>query len=246
MTHSVCQIQKRAKEDRYQIKEIGKYKYYAIFDGHGGKNYNGSNHVVDYICENLHQELLCNDLTKENIENTFVNMDRWMHLEEKLFGSTCTIIIVGEDKIYQINLGDSKSIILSNEKIISVSIDHSPVREKERIIIAGGKVDIGRVNGILLVARAFGDYYLKTNKNGDLDIINGKVTVLPDVKVFEKIGVTTIIMSSDAPYEKFGFTDDDLVKLYLSAKDTNYPAITMAQEIDKFTTDDITVLVINL
>lgn len=48
------QIPKRAYEDAYQIKLIGKLRYYAVFDGHGGTFKLQRGHVAKYCADNLH------------------------------------------------------------------------------------------------------------------------------------------------------------------------------------------------
>jgi protein phosphatase 2C family protein 2/3 len=73
--------------------------------------------------------------------------------------------------------GDSRAVMGVGGKTIPMSDDHKPSRpdEKKRIEALGGKVEYGRVGGLLAVSRAFGDFEYKQN---------GKclVTAKPDVQ----------------------------------------------------------------
>jgi serine/threonine protein phosphatase PrpC len=72
-------------------------------------------------------------------------------------------------------------------RTIPMSDDHKPSRpdEKKRIEALGGRVEYGRVGGLLAVSRAFGDFEYKQN---------GKplVTAKPDVQ--------TMVLTKDADF----------------------------------------------
>lgn len=65
------------------------------------------------------------------------------------------------------NVGDSRVVISSNKKAVALSEDHKPTnrKERDRIQKAGGRVidcrGVWRVNGVLAIARAIGDFSLK-------------------------------------------------------------------------------------
>ena len=59
----VAQKQQRAHEDRYQVKAIGPFRYFAIFDGHAGSHLMNSEHVADVCVNQLHNMLAVNSLT---------------------------------------------------------------------------------------------------------------------------------------------------------------------------------------
>lgn len=48
-----------------------------------------------------------------------------------------------------------------------LSVDHKPNKESEmsRILAGGGRVEFNRVNGILALSRAFGDFVYKKDAN---------------------------------------------------------------------------------
>jgi serine/threonine protein phosphatase PrpC len=195
-TWGVAQKQQRAHEDRYQVKQIGPYRYFAVFDGHGGSNKMDYNHVGDYTVNNLHL-LIADRLQTTNLDDInevssaltqlFVDFDNEMHYRRKLFGTTCTILLIDDIRgyIYQINLGDSRSIIFDVNGIISATDDHQPYvsKEEERITTAGGFVAGNRIMGYLMVSRSFGDFDLKQNNNIEYDPIDGMVSAVPDIKI---------------------------------------------------------------
>ena len=268
----VAQRQQRAGEDRYQAKQIGPYRYFAVFDGHGGTRKMGRYHVADYAVEHLHEkiaEYLGNiDLNNQReviseISRAIVDLDDEMYNNNLLYGSTCTLVLIDDERniIYQVNVGDSKSIIF-NQGIISATVNHDPddPEEETRIEAANGYVYGGRVMGILAVSRAFGDFDLKGKQDDNYHPIDGMVSALPDIKVIQinhqrTIGPKYIILTSDAPYERDAFNDDSLVSLFYNINGdspvntpdkANIIAATMVQTIFPRTTDDTTILLVSI
>ena len=83
-------------------------------------------------------------------------------------GSTCTSVLVRHDRVVAANVGDSRAILVRDNKAIELTSDHRPVgscktgrQEMDRVVRAGGWSVGGRVCGILAVSRAFGDYEFK-------------------------------------------------------------------------------------
>lgn len=206
----VSQKQQRSGEDRYQAKIIGKYYYFAIFDGHGGSNDMNEHHVADYCVKNLHTRLHMNLMKSKYssisdiIINTFLSFDAEMYERKLKYGTTCTIVLIDteNDLVYQINLGDSRSIIFTNNRIVSATTDHEPNNdnEKARINAAGGFVLQNRVCGLLAVSRAFGDYEFKSHSR-QYDPERAMVCAIPEITVTNKPKDCRIILTSDAPFE---------------------------------------------
>jgi serine/threonine protein phosphatase PrpC len=72
--------------------------------------------------------------------------------------------LVTKDKIICANSGDSRAVIgLKNGKLIELSYDHKPDNEGElkRVKAGGGFVEDGRVQGVIAVSRAIGDWEYK-------------------------------------------------------------------------------------
>lgn len=240
---TVFQQWKRSNEDRYHVAQIGLLEYYAIFDGHGCSFPTAEQneiHVVNYCEKYLHQRLQSDNL--DTIKDTFVNFNNEMMSKGLRYGTCCTIVLLDREKkiLYQINLGDSRSYILnkSNDNFL-VTEDHNCRSEKERqrISDAGGFILNNKVNGILSVTRSFGDYDLK-------DVIS----VIPDIKVINIEDYDVVLLTSDAPFEKIygSVFIKKFLSLYNSDADLNIITKKLGKYVLNKTTDDITIIVVNL
>ena len=79
-------------------------------------------------------------------------------------GCTSCVCLITPDTIYCANSGDSRAVLgLKNGKLIELSHDHKPENDGEmkRIKEGGGFVEDGRVQGIIAVSRAIGDWEYK-------------------------------------------------------------------------------------
>ena len=83
-----------------------------------------------------------------------------------------------KNKFLQANAGDSRAVASINGASMPLSYDHKPIlkEEKERILAAGGWVEMNRVNGLLALSRALGDFMFKKNdcKKPEEQIVSGK------------------------------------------------------------------------
>jgi serine/threonine protein phosphatase PrpC len=269
--YTVAQQQQRSHEDAYQIKLLGPFRYFAIFDGHGSKEGLTNNHVSIFARNHLHNALVhafqtinFNDEleVKYAIINVFANFDAEMFEKGYIYGTTCTIVLIDDvnDKIYQINLGDSRSILFNEANIVSETIDHSPIdiqeynqminrgivihpvriAETKRIIEADGYVNRNRVDGRLAVSRAFGDFEYKVYDDHDYHPYTNKVSTFPDIIVTPKRLVKHFILTSDAPFEGQRYNNDSLVSL--ANNSVGNVAYEMVRKIKPDTTDDITII----
>ena len=140
----------------------------CLFDGHGGQE------VSKFLQENIAKfwlEIL--PLNQDNygnkIKNVFLNLDQ--KLKENHFyqvGSTgCIVYLTIENSqkiLYCANVGDTRAVLIKNNKGVRLTYDDraSDPKEHERIVSHGGIVFGGRVYGQLMLSRAFGDWELKT------------------------------------------------------------------------------------
>jgi len=71
--------------------------------------------------------------------------------------------LITDQEIYCANAGDSRTVLCERGQAVDLSKDHKPTYEgeKKRVIKAGGEVELGRVNGILSLSRAMGDFAYK-------------------------------------------------------------------------------------
>ena len=79
-------------------------------------------------------------------------------------GCTACVCLITPDTIYCSNSGDSRAILVNKSGTVTeLSHDHKPddKGEMQRIKAAGGFVDDGRVQGIIAVSRAIGDWEYK-------------------------------------------------------------------------------------
>ncbi len=80
-------------------------------------------------------------------------------------GSTATVAVIKNAKIFVANAGDSRAVLCRDGEAIPLSKDHKPSRQMkwQRIIKAFGLCDVvlgDRVQGVLAVSRALGDKVL--------------------------------------------------------------------------------------
>lgn len=114
--------------------------------------------------------------------------------------------IIHKTRLIVANVGDSRGVMCDSKgNAIPLSFDHKPedASERKRIQDAGGFVKfngVWRVNGILAVSRALGDYQLK---EGDFVIAD------PDILTFELNAYKPkfIILASDGLWDTFS-TDE--------------------------------------
>ena len=103
--------------------------------------------------------------------------------EASFAGCTATTVLITQTEIYCANSGDSRTVLSRGGAAVPLSIDHKPddVGERKRIYNANGFVEDGRVNGMLALSRALGDFEYKGNQQ--LKAKDQAVTAHPDVKV---------------------------------------------------------------
>ncbi|KAL2326011.1 hypothetical protein Fmac_025069 [Flemingia macrophylla] len=79
-------------------------------------------------------------------------------------GSTACVAVIRGKKLFVANAGDSRCVLSRKGQAPNLSKDHKPdlEAEKDRILKAGGFIQVGRVNGSLNLARAIGtrDYFV--------------------------------------------------------------------------------------
>ena len=172
------------------ISKFSGLKVFGIFDGHGEFGDIISNEVKNYFIEYFNQlnynsndiyEKLCKDNYKE-IYSLFNQIDKKLHIKYNSkntcqnSGTTANLILLFKNKIVSINIGDSKSILVSgnNNNIIQLNKCHNPERDEEKKRIEKNGGEVGRVNWAdygpqrvwykgriypgLSISRSFGDF----------------------------------------------------------------------------------------
>ncbi|TIB95050.1 PP2C-domain-containing protein [Wallemia mellicola] len=177
--------------------------FFAVYDGHGGSN------VARYTGATLYARLARSEEFKSGdwhnaLINSYLNTDEAIKANPELSSdpSGCTAVSVlitppeptatnssiSARKVICANAGDSRAALSLAGQSLPLSYDHKPQNEAEsdRIVKAGGFVEIGRVNGNLALSRAIGDFEFK--QNPDLGPEAQIVTAVPDIIEHECTG----------------------------------------------------------
>ncbi|EGV61703.1 Protein phosphatase 2C 4 [Yamadazyma tenuis] len=175
LTYCIGSMQgyRASMEDAHSVKvnEDESLGLFAVFDGHGGRE------VADIISETLPKMLFTklNQMVKRGaelkeymrfIKDSFFKVDSDLPPESSANCGTTAIVVMIIEKKYIIvaNTGDSRAILsLRGGACKTLSFDHKPSNMGERVRIenSGGYVINGRVNEILSLSRALGDFKFK-------------------------------------------------------------------------------------
>jgi len=149
--------------------------FFGLYDGHAGRE------AASFCGKNIHKEMI--SLLKEDENNNdilealakaypkvnnqfkeYMDSDKWEG-QSKHCGTTAVSVYMEQNNIYVVNVGDSRAVMSRNGKPLRLSFDHKPYsdEEQDRIRDLGGCVSgsTGRVNGLLAIPRAIGDFYMK-------------------------------------------------------------------------------------
>ena len=177
----------------------------AVFDGHGGVD------VAKAGAAALGPKLT--ELSKslppsEYLASVFPLID--FAIKEKdgakfeAMGSTAVCVVVTAEEIACGWLGDSKALLGTAQSVEPLSTDHKPTDagEKARIAAADGHVLRGRVNGVLAVSRALGDYLYKQKAGAPPE--GQLVSCAPDVTTRKRdaSGDDFLVLACDGLWEK--------------------------------------------
>jgi serine/threonine protein phosphatase PrpC len=220
----------RPTEDRILIRKLMEgCECFAVFDGHSG------NAVVRMTAELLPKRIEAAlvaagpDVLRtpsqivQILRTAFLEHDKELARSGKASdsGSTASVALVTDTHIIMAYLGDSPAFLMDplTGLIRSEIGKHEPTqaKETERITAAGGTVEIDeygtpRVDGSLMVSRAFGDFSLKYDDRKpppfEADWTRFKVTAYPDVTVWSRPTVGVLAIMSDGFVE----TDSGILK----------------------------------
>lgn len=191
-------------EDENIFTELNISGHYlaAVFDGHGGNDCSKILKDNFIICMQTmvewkkYQET--GILTINFFKDFYELLDDILRILIDKSGSTATVILITPLNYYFVNLGDSRSCLIEDNIVKFSTYDHKPTvnYERDRIIFSGGYVYCGRVNGILALSRAFGDFYLKNH-----------VSCIPFVDIIERKSKHILILASDGLWDYFTCQD---------------------------------------
>lgn len=185
--------------------------FFLLLDGHGGSQ------VAQYVKDNLSdvfKKKYKSNVFQNSITETFNSIDNSL-LEFNFsydMGTTCSVVyttkefdITNGEKciIHTANIGDSRVVLVNENKVIRLTYDHkaSDISEKMRIEKAGGIVSYGRINCDLALSRSFGDF--KYKKEGLIStphiqhLIINKNSSKNDIVVMASDGIWDVIEDSE-------------------------------------------------
>ncbi|TYH16555.1 hypothetical protein ES288_A05G125600v1 [Gossypium darwinii] len=166
--------------------------FFGVYDGHGGKA------VAKFCAKHLHQQVLKHEAYSAgdigtSVQKAFLRMDEMMcgqrgWRELAVLGDKMDKVSGFFEGFVWSPKGDEANDHFDDwppEEAYNLSKDHKPdlELEKDRILKAGGFIQVGRVNGSLNLARAIGDVEFKQNKS--LPAERQIVTANPDINTVE-------------------------------------------------------------
>ena len=213
-----------------------KVSLFGIFDGHGGSD------VVKFVKDRLPQ-LIKNYLidlcpVETAFKNAFEKVDQELRFfDSEYIGTTATIVLIKDNKIYCANVGDSKAYIIYDNSYTQISSDHKCTIEDEKIRVEsmGGEIKKNRVMGQLILTRTLGDLYVK-----QYGVIN-----TPDINVNDIRGnMKYIILASDGIWDVVDL--DTLVGMGKAGKNVGeFCEDIVKLAINKNTKDNVSCIVIS-
>jgi len=231
-------------EDETDVQINDDHAFFGVYDGHNGKT------VATIAKYNLHK--MCqlhrantDDEIKAVLRNGFLMIQQNLSHQVWYVGSTATVAVIKNRKIFVANAGDSRTVLCSNGNAIPLSEDHKAAREDEeqRIVKAGGhikKVEGScRVNGVLAVTRALGDKYLYPHVIADPDITVRDLSPQDEFLILASDGVWDVMKDQDAVNHVKGTLSYDY-------DCTRAARLLACDALRKKSTDNISAIVVNL
>jgi len=219
--------------------------YFAVFDGHGGSTaskYSGQQ-LHQILQTVIHERALSPEeiplqmpvLLKESFSRCNQGLKSLGVCQET--GTTAVVAYSRGNHLWVANAGDSRAVLAKSGSAIRVTTDHKPTLESERtrILQLKGYVIFGRVNGVLAVSRALGDFYFHPHVTCEPEIF-GPFDVYNDENQF-------LILACDGLWDVVD--DDKAVQIVLEAKTPEEGAkrlVTTA--LQNMSMDNISVVVI--
>lgn len=175
---------------------------FAVFDGHGGCEV--AKFCEKHIVKELQADKDFQQKKYENaLKNVFLKLDNMLltpagNAELQKYskpgpmasggqgdiaftaGCTANVILITDSHIYCANSGDARGVLCEKGKSLDLSKDHKPdlPAERSRVIAAGHYVEESRVDGVIAISRALGDWEYK---GSNLAPENMAVSGVPDI-----------------------------------------------------------------
>jgi serine/threonine protein phosphatase PrpC len=212
-------------EDTYchklKFSKFPRASFFAVYDGHGDST------VAEYLRDHLVEEVdkLKNIHDKNLLTKAVTKLDKKLQELYPDSGSTALFCIVDKsNKEYLLtvgHIGNSSALLFSKDSDkLGVSVltkSHTPVLKKEtdRIRRSGGEIQNDRVNGTLMLSRAFGDGAYKIPKTFSPEF--QMVSSIPDLTAEVVIPGDYLLLVTDGVFENNVFTKESITE-YLDQK----------------------------
>lgn len=175
---------RRSMEDAHTLLTLDKGGFFGVYDGHSGAA--TSKYCGEYMFQFVHQTpAFMRGEFSQALYDGFIALDKYLHSLPSFERGGCAAVVlyVDADVLYCANAGDSRCIMCRNGSVDALSNDHKPFLpgEQMRIERAGCYVLNRRVNGMLALSRAIGDFMFKNNSQVTWEM--QAVTCAPEVRM---------------------------------------------------------------
>ncbi|ELP94982.1 protein phosphatase 2C, putative [Entamoeba invadens IP1] len=199
---------RKEMEDAHIITSCENYSMVGVYDGHGGpqvskylslemkKALMNSSHFATSIQDALKETYLSLDATLKTPQGSkMLNDAVHSELYEKsvlsdtnvnlanTIGSTALTALFDEYQLTIANVGDCRCVLVKRDETLQLTTDQrlNVKAEADRVVACGGRVVNGRVNGDLMISRAFGDTQFKKGNNPEKYI----VSATPEITTYD-------------------------------------------------------------
>ncbi|CAG9580271.1 putative protein phosphatase 2C [Leishmania major strain Friedlin] len=175
---------RRSMEDAHTLLLLEKGGFFGVYDGHSGAA--TAKYCGEYMFQFVHQTkaFMKGEISKA-LYDGFIAIDKYLHSLPSFERGGCAAVVLylDGDDVYCANAGDSRCVMCRNGSVDALSTDHKPFlpSEQMRIERAGCYVLNRRVNGMLALSRAIGDFMFKNNTQVSWEM--QAVTSAPEVRV---------------------------------------------------------------
>lgn len=198
INHLRVQGCRKYMEDFVVIRDEPTYIISCVFDGHGGED------CARFLTEKfpkLLDQYFKKHGSKKNIPGALRRTAK--ELQDTILsnycesGSTANVVVVDKEQmiLHIMNVGDSKSVYKTVTGTRKCTSDHSPTVAKEAALIReqGGRIEEGRVEGLLNLSRAFGN-------SGS---VSDYISAVPDLYTKKIHNIEYLFQASDGLFEAF-------------------------------------------
>jgi len=204
---------------------------FAIVDGHAGSN---SSSLISYSIPFFLKK--SKTIDRNTICQCFDSINQALRNSKVRDGAVISLIVKKGNFIISFNIGDSRAIIVRTDgSFMQLSTDHKPTNrdELERIRNDGSFVKNGRIQGILSVSRALGDFRIKA------------ITSLPTVTEYElSCNDFRIVICCDGVFDVL--SNEAVSKIALQGTPSEAAYHIRNESLSRFSSDNISVIVINV